>query len=132
MKKILIIEDEDPQRKILSDNFNQNEYTVLEAKDGSEGLQIALREHPDMILLDVRMPTMNGITMLHKLREDKWGNTAAVIVITNLDPSDSQLLQLTAEKPLYCLIKSNITLKALEEKVKDALTPNPNKLPYAG
>ena len=121
MTKILIVEDEESQRKPLRDKFAQKGYFTLEARDGVEGLEAALREHPDIILLDVRMPKMDGMTMLHKLREDAWGKKASVIILTNYDTSDTQLLQITTDLPSYYLIKANSSLEEILEKIEEEL-----------
>jgi len=121
MTKILIVEDEEAQRKPLRDKFAQKGYFTLEARDGVEGLEAALREHPDIILLDVRMPKMDGMTMLHKLREDAWGKKASVIILTNYDTSDTQLLQITTDLPSYYLIKANSSLEEILEKIEEEL-----------
>ena len=83
-RTILVVEDESSQRMALTDAFSSEGFKVFAAKDGSEGLALALREHPDMILADIVMPVMDGITMLSKLREDIWGKDAKVIMLTNL------------------------------------------------
>ncbi len=72
-KKILVVEDDVPELNALRDKFTREGFSILTAKNGEEGLAIALREHPDLILLDIIMPVMDGITMLVKLREDSWG-----------------------------------------------------------
>src|SRR3989339_557055 len=77
-KKILIVEDEAPLRNAVSDILTFEGFTVFQAKNGQEGLDIALREHPDLTLLDLMMPIMDGLTMLEKLRQDQtWGTQAA-------------------------------------------------------
>ncbi|MFA5021655.1 MAG: response regulator [Patescibacteria group bacterium] len=89
MKKILlIIDDEAMVRKALLSQFDQNEVEVLTANDGQEGLKIALDYHPDLILLDLVMPKMDGMTMLTKLRQDEWGKKAEVIILTNLNDTN--------------------------------------------
>jgi len=121
MPKILIVEDEETQRHALRDNLLEKNFTILEAKDGIEGLEIALREHPDLILLDVRMPNMDGITMMHELRKDKWGKKASIIILTNYDTSDSQLLQITEDLPSYYLMKADTPLDKILEKIEQEL-----------
>jgi CheY-like chemotaxis protein len=121
MQKILIVEDEKTQRKVLHDNLAIKGYSILEAKDGADGLKTALREHPDIILLDVRMPKMDGITMMHKLREDVWGKKAAIIILTNYDTNDGQLLQITVDQPSYYLIKASSSLDQILEKIQEVL-----------
>src|SRR3989344_8460028 len=86
-KKLLIVEiveDEAALSNALCDKFEREHFEVLKAKNGEEGLSIALRERPDIILLDIMLPVMDGITMLHKLREDEWGKKAHVVVLTNV------------------------------------------------
>lgn len=82
--KILLIEDDDPVRKVLAGKLESDGLEVLTAIDGEKGLKKALADHPDLILLDLVMPNMDGMTMLRKLREDRWGKEAAVIILTNL------------------------------------------------
>ena len=60
-KKILIIEDEEPMQKVLTDEFEREGFLVLGAEDGRQGLSMALKERPDIVLLDIVMPEMSGI-----------------------------------------------------------------------
>jgi two-component system response regulator MprA len=83
-QSILIVEDEVSLRNALRDKFVREGFHVLEARDGVEGLEVALREHPDLILFDIVMPKMDGMTMLGKIRADAWGKSVKVIVLTNL------------------------------------------------
>ena len=82
---ILIVDDEVSLRSALSDKLKLEGFIVLEAKNGEEGLNVALHNHPDLILLDIVMPVIDGITMLKNLRGDEWGRDAKVIMLTNLD-----------------------------------------------
>ena len=119
-KKILVVEDEMLLRKALRDELTSNNFEMLEAKNGEEGLATALREHPDLILLDIIMPVMDGMTMLKKLREDAWGKNVKVLMLTNL--SDSEKIAEALEQGSYeYFIKSNWTLDALVEKIKKQL-----------
>lgn len=86
-KKILIVEDELILLEVLVDNLKDEGFNVLEARDGEEGLEVALKEKPDLILLDIMMPKMNGMTMLKKLRDDRWGSKVPVMVLTNVGDS---------------------------------------------
>lgn len=83
-KKILIAEDDVPLRRVFCDALKAEGYDVYEAGDGEEALSVALREHPDLIVLDILMPKMDGIEMARQLRLDAWGKTAKVIILTNL------------------------------------------------
>lgn len=121
MARILIIEDEIAQRKALVESLIQNGFSVLEARDGVEGLQLALNEHPDIVLLDIRMPRMDGMTMMHKLREDSWGKNASIMILTNYDINDAQLLQITIDLPTYYLLKANCSLESIVVKIQEIL-----------
>jgi len=91
-QKILIVEDEESLLNVLTDEFVERGFEVIGAQDGAEGLSRALREEPDIILLDVIMPVMDGITMLEWLRkENEWGETVPIILLSNLTPSDDAI-----------------------------------------
>jgi len=78
--RILVIEDEEPLRMALCDALRSESFEVLEAADGEEGLQTALREGPDVILLDLMLPKRDGFSVLRALREDRLA--AAVIILS--------------------------------------------------
>ena len=65
-KKILIVENDTVISHILAHTLTQNNFTVFEARDGVEGIETTLRESPDLILLDIDMPKMDGMTMLDR------------------------------------------------------------------
>lgn len=113
MKKVLIIEDDPSYLKLLNDQLTQRGYAVFMAKDGKEGLAIAIVQHPDLVLLDIKMPVMNGILMLGELRKDTYGKSAKVIILTNLEPDDKIIEDVLHDQPTYYLIKSDIQLSEL-------------------
>ncbi len=80
--KILVIDDEPNIVQTLQDRLEMNEYEVLTACNGKEGLQVALDEKPDVILLDVIMPIMDGHEMLEALRKQPGGDYPSVIMLT--------------------------------------------------
>jgi len=68
---------------------------VVEAKDGEEGLRMAPSEKPDMILLDMLMPKMNGLHVMEKVRADAWGKSVPIVVLTNRVPDDKNYERVT-------------------------------------
>jgi DNA-binding response OmpR family regulator len=82
-KKVLITEDEAPIRNILSDKLTEAGYEILSAGDGKTGLEIALSERPKLILLDINLPVMDGMSMLKNLRQDEYGKNVEVVLLTN-------------------------------------------------
>lgn len=121
-KKILIIEDEKPMLKVLVDKFNREGFHVFEAKDGAEGLKVALKQRPDIILLDLIMPKMDGITMMRKLREEnEWARNVPIIILTNLQADDKVMSAVTRDEPSFYLVKTSWTLEDVVRKVKERL-----------
>lgn len=121
-KKILIVDDEEAMLDAISDTLSSQEFDTLMARDGEEGLQTALREHPDLILLDILMPRMDGMIMLQKLRQDEWGKGAPVIILTNVSPNASSVIDsVLKNEPAYYLVKSDVKLEGIVEKIKDVL-----------
>ena len=80
--KILVVDDEPNIVQTLQDRLEMNEYIVVTASNGKEGLNTALKENPDIILLDVIMPIMDGHEMLEALRRHPDGKDIAVIMLT--------------------------------------------------
>lgn len=120
-KKVLIVEDEAPLRNAVSDILSFEGFQVFQAKNGQEGLDIALAEHPDLILLDLMMPVMDGLTMLEKLREDKeWGKNASVILLTNINDPD-KVAQATEAGSYDFLVKSDWNIEDVVRKIKTRL-----------
>lgn len=122
-KIILIVEDEKSLRGALVDILHLKGFTTIEAKNGREGVELALSNHPDLILLDIIMPEMDGMTTLKKLREDSWGKNVPVIILTNLGAVKDQLLidDKVAERPTYYLIKSDWKLHDIIKKIEKIL-----------
>ena len=107
-KKILIVEDEPMIRHAIVEKFSQNKrFIVMAAGDGKDGLEAALREHPDFILLDLIMPVMDGMQMLSKLRADEWGKTALVVFLSNLADSE-KMAEARAKGVKDFVVKSDV------------------------
>lgn len=83
-KTVLIVEDEEAIRQAGVFQLEKEGFKVFQAENGEAGLKQALEHHPDLILLDILMPKMTGIEMLIKLRDDSWGESVPVILLTNV------------------------------------------------
>lgn len=119
-KTILVIEDERAMLQVLVDRFTDEGFSILEAKNGEEGLECAFKKHPDLILLDIILPKMDGITMLKKLRVDNWGKDVPVIILTNLNHMGTIVEAL--ENGVYdFLVKTDWKLEDVVERVKERL-----------
>src|SRR5579859_704360 len=124
MSSILLIEDDQSLLVLYEEKFRLEGFTFLAATDGETGLKSALQNHPDVILLDILLPKMNGLDMLTELRKNPWGAKVPVILLTNLDTTDEILKNVTETQPSYYLVKANTTPKIVIEKVRDVLGKN--------
>ena len=121
-KKILVIEDDPPMLNALVDTLRADVFTVLTAGDGEKGLAVALKEHPDLILLDLALPKLDGMTLMKKLRQYQWGKSVPVIIVTNLESNNEILKGVMGDKPAYYLTKAEFTPKAVVAKVEEILS----------
>ncbi|USN53143.1 MAG: response regulator [Candidatus Nomurabacteria bacterium] len=119
-KTILVIEDDPSIRQALCQKLSKEKYTCLEAPDGMAGLNVAFSKHPDLILLDIVMPKMDGMTMLEKLREDDWGKNVKVMILTNLDYAGEKDKAIAGGVSQF-IVKSEWTLEDIIKKIKEGL-----------
>lgn len=130
-KTILIAEDEPFLRKTLVETFQYAGFQVLEAPDGEVALNYALANHPDVSVLDIMMPKMDGMTVLQRIRQDLWGRSALVIMLTNLT-ADNQILQGVSQSlPSYYFVKSNMEPDQLVTKVAEILEQQAPSMPVS-
>ena len=115
-KKILIVDDDGSLRSVLKDKISHEGFTALTANDGEEGLKVGIKEKPDLILLDVIMPKVNGIKMLKKLREDAWGKTVPVLLLSN-DDDPEHIRETLKDNATDYLIKSDWELEDIIKKI---------------
>lgn len=119
-KTILIVEDDVTLMKAIVEKFGIESFKILQAFDGEEGLKIAIENRPDLVLLDIVMPKMGGLTMLRKLREDEWGKNAEVIILTNYS-DDEKAVEAKKLGAREYLIKTEWKIGGLLQKVREEL-----------
>jgi DNA-binding response OmpR family regulator len=116
----MIIEDEELLRNMIVMKFKEKGYNALSAPNGIVGLTLALEKHPDIILMDIMMPEMDGIEVLKKLRMDDWGKTVPVIMLTNV--SDPRLVATSLEEQSFeYLIKTDWDIDEIMNKIDEKL-----------
>ncbi len=121
-KTILIVEDEKSLRGALVDVLRAKNFIPLEAKNGREGTDIALLKHPDLILLDIMMPEMDGMATFKKIREDAWGKKVPIIILTNLSASKEHHENNMINDPSTSyLIKSDWKIHDVAKKIETLL-----------
>lgn len=120
---VLVVEDEPAMSQAIKDNLISEGFDVLQAKDGAEGLAAASASRPDIILLDILMPIMDGLTMMQKLRAlNSWGKKVPIILLTNLSPDEDRIVRrITEDEPAYYLVKTDWKLSDVVEKIRERL-----------
>ncbi len=116
-KRILIVEDEPDLREAMMDALTAEGYLVTGAENGEAGLNVAFAEHPDLILLDLMMPVMDGQEMLKRLRSDAWGKDARVVILSAMDDVNNVALAHEG-RPLDYFIKAHMSLDELVKQVR--------------
>ncbi len=119
-KTILFIEDESALQKTFGDFLSQEGYEIISAIDGEIGLKLAKEKKPDLILLDLILPKLDGFEVLKKVKEDEEIKGIPVIVLTNLERIEDIEKALELGATTY-LVKANYTLEEVLEKIKKTL-----------
>lgn len=119
-KKILLMEDDPTLAEILMEKLKQDGFNAMHAEDGEIGLKIALEEHPDLILLDIIMPKMDGIEVLKELRTDEWGQDVAIIILSNVG-DEERVAEALENGVNEFLVKSNWDLDDVLRRIKERL-----------
>lgn len=117
MQRILLVEDDRFLRRAAEAALRRHGFTVLTASDGEEGLRIARAEKPDLVLLDLIMPGLQGFEVLKLLKADAATSSIPVMVLSNLG-QDSDMQRALAAGAVDYLIKANLQLDKLIERVK--------------
>ncbi|WP_336486644.1 response regulator [Methylobacterium nigriterrae] len=83
MKRILVVEDTEDNRRILRDLLTGAGYALLEATDGSGGVELAVQEKPDLVLMDIQLPVMDGYEATRRLKADPSTRHIPVVAVTS-------------------------------------------------
>ena len=120
MKKIIFIEDEAALQEAMGEALRQNGYKVIKALNGEIGLRLIKSEKPDLILLDLMIPSKNGFEVLKEIKENEETQKIPVIVLTNLEGIKDLEKALSLGATTY-LVKANYDLEELVQKIEKTL-----------
>ncbi|MEK9175235.1 MAG: response regulator [Patescibacteria group bacterium] len=120
LQKILFIEDEEALRRALGDVLSQSGYEMLTASNGEAGVEVAKKQSPDLILLDLVLPKKSGFEVLQELKEDPTTKNIPIIVLTNLEGSEDIERALVSGATTY-LVKANYSAHDVALKIKQVL-----------
>ncbi len=120
MKTILIVEDNEKNMKLVRDILRHNGHATLEAPTGGEGVRLASEKKPDLILMDIQLPDIDGIEALSRIRKDASLDAVAVIAVSaSVMPDDQQKIVTSG---FDAFVTKPINLKQFLDTVKRFLT----------
>lgn len=120
MTKIAIIEDDQAISQMYRMKFEAEGFNVETASNGKLGLELAEKMRPDIILLDLMMPEMNGDEMLKKMRATDWGKDTKVIILTNMGEQEAPQ-SVKHENVRRFIVKAEMTPRQVAEMVRQEL-----------
>lgn len=120
MSTILIVEDNEKNMKLVRDILRHHGHTTLEAATGGEGVRLALERRPDLILMDIQLPDIDGIAALGQIREDQALDATPVLAVSaSVMPDDQQKI---VNSGFDAFITKPINLKQFQDIVQRFLT----------
>ena len=125
-KQILIIEDEPDIQELLSFNLDNNGYKVYTASNGEKGLEVARKEHPDLILLDLMLPGINGLDVCRIIKSDQDTSGISIIMLTALGQEEDIIKGLETGADDY--VTKPFSLQVLEARIKSVLRRVPENI----
>jgi len=119
-KKVLLVEDDQSIRELYAMALIKAGLGILMAQDGDQGVRLALTHHPDLVLLDIDMPIMNGYEAAAAIRKDSWGATVPIIFLTNrADPRDKA--HASVQLPERFITKAEVPVREVVDQVLKAV-----------
>ena len=120
MTKIAIIEDDPTINQMYRMKFEAEQFDVQIASDGTAGVELVKKFRPDLILLDLQMPEVDGVAALKQIRAQSWGKQLPVIIMTNLGEEESPRELKTLDISGY-IVKADLTPRQVVARVKEEL-----------
>jgi DNA-binding response OmpR family regulator len=118
--KVAIVEDDQAISQMYRMKFESEGYEVETAENGKQGLELCEIMHPDIILLDLMMPEMNGDEMLEKMRKTNWGADTKVVILTNM--GEQEIPESVRQHNVSAVIlKADMTPRQVAELVKKTI-----------
>lgn len=118
---VLIVEDSSYLADSLIDMLEMSGFNTIHAHSGEQGVASAIAHEPDLILLDIRLPDINGYEVFRQIRETDWGKTARIMILTASESVEN--IAKNIDLPLeHVLFKPEWSMQALLQKIQQRLT----------
>ncbi|MEW6100858.1 MAG: response regulator [Candidatus Omnitrophota bacterium] len=121
MKKILVVDDEKEIRELIKEKLSKSDFNILTASNGKEAVEICKAEQPDLVLLDVAMPQMDGYQACQKLRDEKKTRNIPVLFLTGKDLAPESVLERCNTLSASGFVSKLSTLEELLKKIEEVL-----------
>ncbi len=121
MAKVFLIDDDSNIRTLYGGQFQRHGFDVKVVLNGKQALEALSTYKPEVILLDMMMPEMDGMVFLKELRTNSDANNIPVIILTNLEATDDVLEGILKYKPAYYMLKFNTAPEDIVQKINDVL-----------
>ncbi len=118
-KKVLIVEDDKDFLWILRQALDHQAFSVIYALDGEEGVKLAEKEHPDLIIMDILLPKMDGISAAKKIKEQ--GINAQIVFLTNFKDPEHISAAMEAVGQADYIVKSDVHIDAILDRINNKL-----------
>ena len=119
-KRILVVEDQEDNRRILRDLLSNAGFELVEAESGEDALSAVMTRHPDLILMDIQLPTMDGYEAARRIRSNPEMKEVSIIAVTSYALAGDDAKALAAG--CNCYVSKPFSPRALLEKVREYLT----------
>jgi len=119
--RILVVEDNPKNLKLVRDVLQFSGYEVIEATSGEDGVRLAKKERPNLILMDLQLPGIDGTEALRQIREDDNGGGVPVVAVTAFAMNEDRDRAYAAGFDGY--VQKPISVRNLQQQVHDFLTP---------
>lgn len=114
---IVVAEDDSLMRGAVVNALSKSKsVSVVQFDNGADALSFVLSKKPELVMLDVALPKLDGISVLRKIREDEWGKDAAVILLTSLGDSEIVMKEVAKLNPAYCFMKDRVGIDEVVAK----------------
>ena len=120
-KLLLVVEDDTQMMRLLKETLASEGFSVIETRSAEEALLHATSEHPDLMVLDLMLPGLDGMDFLDNVRKAAWGKHLPVVILTNVSPDDKIMTGVARDEPAFYLIKANTSMAELVSKIKNVL-----------
>lgn len=119
-KRVLLVEDDASIRELFAMALLNTGLNISMAENGEQGVRFALEGHPDLILLDIDMPILNGFEAAAEIRKDEWGKTVPIIFLTNRSDARDHAYA-SHQHPDRYIVKADMPVQEIVVEVLRAL-----------